>query len=199
MSDFERLEKQMNFILELDKIKLILRQTKLSNSDRRENDAEHSWHIALMAFTLAEHANIPNLDMLKILKMMILHDVVEIDAGDTFAYDTKGNEDKREREERAADRIFGLLPHDQCTEFRALWVEFDDMLTPEARFAAAMDRLQPMMLNYINGGGAWQEHQIGLSRVMARNKHIADGSETLWAYAKRFLEDAVQKGWLSND
>lgn len=199
MEKWERLERQMAFIRETDKIKNIFRQTQISTGERYENDAEHSWHIALMAFTLAEHADVPELDMLRMLKMLILHDIVEIDAGDTFAYDVKGNESKREREEKAADRIFGLLPEDQAGEYRALWEEFDAMETPESRFAAAMDRLQPMMLNYLNEGGTWNRHQVRLPQVIARNRHIADGSKALWEYAQTFLEDAVNRGWLEKE
>lgn len=199
MEKWARLERQMAFIRETDKIKDVFRQTQISTGQRFENDAEHSWHITLMAFTLAEHANVPGLDMLRMMKMLVLHDIVEIDAGDTFAYDVKGNESKREREVKAADRIFGLLPPDQEDEFRSLWEEFDAMQTPESRFAAAMDRLQPMMLNYINEGGTWNRHQVTLPMVVARNRHIAEGGELLWRYAVQFLQDAVAKGWLDAD
>ncbi len=192
-----RLAQQIEFIVECDKLKDIFRQTQLTKSRRAENDAEHSWHLCLCAITLAEHANFPNLDLLRVLKMVILHDLVEIDAGDTFAYDTAGMADQHEREALAADRIFGLLSPEQAREFRAIWDEFEAKQTPESKFANAVDRFQPMLLNCRTQGGAWQKHGITHDRVTARNRHIADGSRELWRYAERMLKDAVASGQLA--
>ena len=156
MTDFE---KQISFIMELDKIKKITRQTYLSDGSRKENDAEHSWHLALMTFVLADYANEP-IDVLKTMKMVLLHDVIEIDAGDTYAYDTEGNKTKRERELKAADRIFGLLPEAQQKEYRGLWDEFEAMETPESKFANMLDKVQPLFLNDASGGISWEEHGV---------------------------------------
>ena len=192
----ERLAQQIRFIIEVDRLKEIFRQTVLINSRRAENDAEHSWHLCLIVITLAEHANSPQLDVLRVLKMLILHDLVEIDAGDTFAYDTKAMADQHEREAVAADRIFGLLPADQALEFRALWNEFEARQTAEAKFAAAVDRFQPMLLNCQTEGAAWQKHGITRDRVLARNAHVAEGSTALWDYAARMIEQTVAAGHL---
>lgn len=194
LSDTNRLEQQIAFILEVDKLKQILRQTLKTGDRKRENDAEHSWHLALMVLVLAEHANTPDLDILKVLGMVILHDLVEIDAGDTFAYDEVGMLDKPEREQKAADRIFGLLPDDQEVRFRALWDEFEERVTPEACFAAALDRLQPVLLNINTAGHAWKKHGIRHNQVIDRNKHIAEGSEALWAEARDLIQGAVDRG-----
>ena len=193
----ERLARQIRFIVEVDKLKEIFRQTVLINSRRAENDAEHSWHLCLLVITLAEHANWPQLDVLRVLKMLILHDLVEIDAGDTFAYDTKAMVHQHEREAVAADRIFGLLPPDQQGEFRALWDEFEARQTPEAKFAAAVDRFQPMLLNCRTEGAAWRRHGITRDRVIARNSYIAEGSTALWEYAARMIEETVAAGHLA--
>ncbi len=195
-SPADRLEQQLRFIIEADKLKEIFRQTLVTQSRRSENSAEHSWHFALMVITLAEHSNHQPLDVLRILKMVLIHDLVEIDAGDTFAYDTVNLADQHEREARAADRIFGLLPADQTAEFRALWDEFEAKETPEARFAAACDRFHPMLLNVLTEGHAWRKHGVTQDKVLARNAHVADGSQTLWAYAVRMIDDAVAKGHL---
>lgn len=168
-----RLARQIEFIVEVDKLKEIFRQTVLTQSRRAENDAEHSWHLCLCIIVLAEHAKEPGLDVLKVLKMAIVHDLVEIDAGDTFAYDTARMADQHEREAVAAERIFGLLPPDQAAEFRALWDEFEEKATPEAKFATAVDRFQPMLLNVHSKGHAWQKHGVTYDRVVARNKHVA--------------------------
>ncbi len=192
-----RLEQQIRFLLEIDKLKEIFRQTVLLNSRRAENDAEHSWHLCLVVMVLAEHANTPDLDVLRVLKMLLIHDLVEIDAGDTFAYDTARLVDQHEREARAADRIFGLLPEDQATEFRALWDEFEARETPEAKFAAACDRFQPMLLNANTQGSAWQRHGITSDRVLSRNSIVQDGSGDLWAYAQEMIEAAVAAGHLA--
>ena len=189
-----RLARQVAFIVEADKLKNIFRQTVNTVSRRAENDAEHSWALCLLVITLAEHANVPHLDVLRALKMVILHDLVEIDAGDTFAYDTKNMADQHAREAIAADRIFGLLPAGQSAEFRALWDEFEARQTPESKFAAAVDRFHPMLLNCSTEGTAWKKHGITVDRVLARNAHIAEGSSELWAYAQQMLRDAFAAG-----
>ena len=192
-----RLVQQVQFIAEVDKLKDIFRQTLTSQSRRNENDAEHSWHLCLCAVVLAEHANTPDLNLLRVLQMLILHDLVEIDAGDTFAYDVARMADQHEREARAAERIFGLLPPDQAAEFRALWDEFEEKVTPEAKFATALDRFQPMLLNCRTDGAAWQRHGVTHDRVLARNRHIADGSAALWDYAEKMVQAAVDAGHLA--
>ena len=196
-SPAERLAQQIRFIVEVDRLKEIFRQTVLINSRRAENDAEHSWHLCLIVITLAEHANWARLNVLRVLQMLILHDLVEIDAGDTFAYDTRAMEGQHDREAVAADRIFGLLPADQALEFRALWDEFEARRTPEARFAAAVDRFQPMLLNCQTAGAAWRKHGITRDRVIARNSYFAEGSAALWDYSARMIEEAVAAGNLS--
>jgi putative hydrolase of HD superfamily len=195
--NLDRLSRQIRFIVEVDKLKEIFRQTLCTQSRRQENDAEHSWHLALLVIVLAEHSNHQPLDVLRVLKMVIIHDLVEIDAGDTFAYDTARMADQHAREAVAAERIFGLLPDDQRAEFRALWDEFEARVTPEAKFAAAVDRFQPMLLNCLTEGAAWRKHGVTSDRVIARNQHIAEGSAPLWEYARRLIDDAVQTGSLA--
>jgi putative hydrolase of HD superfamily len=192
----DRLVSQMQFILEIDRLKTVLRQTLLMDSSRQENSAEHTWHLAVMAVLLAEYANSP-IDLRRVLTMLLIHDIIEIDAGDTFAYDDKGNLDKHERETLAAERLFGLLPTDQATELRAAWDEFEEQVTPEARFANAMDRLQPLLHNYHTGGAAWRKHGVTADRVMVRAGQVAQGSEELFEYARALVEDAVSKGYLA--
>jgi putative hydrolase of HD superfamily len=192
-----RLVRQVEFIVEVDKLKDVFRQTVTTASRRAENDAEHSWHLCLCVLVLAEHANPPRLDVLRVLKMLIIHDLVEIDAGDTFAYDTARMAGQHDREVVAAERIFGLLPSDQMREFRALWDEFEERTTPEARFAAAIDRFQPMLLNCRTEGSAWQRHGVTHDRVLARNAHVAEGSQALWEYAARMVRQAVDAGHLA--
>lgn len=189
----ERLEQQLNFLLEMDKLKSVIRQTYLADGSRKEDDAEHSWHLAMMAFILAEYANEP-IDVLKTMKMVMLHDVIEIDAGDTYAYDTAGNATKRVRELAAADRIFALLPADQAAEFRGLWDEFEAMETMEARFANTLDKVQPLLLNNASGGKSWMEHGVKASQVMGRNARTSEGSEVLWQYVKTLIEENISKG-----
>ncbi len=191
------LRQQMEFLLELDKAKQIGRQTYLSDGSRKENDAEHSWHMALMVFLLADYANEP-IDVLKTMKMILLHDVIEIDAGDTYAYDEEGNQTKRARECAAADRIFGLLPKGQGQECRMLWEEFEAMETPEAKFANMLDKIQPLLLNDASGGRSWREHGIKKSQVLARNARVHEGSEELWAYARELIEKNVKNGNLQD-
>jgi putative hydrolase of HD superfamily len=193
----ERLAQQIAFILELDRLKTVLRQTLLTDGSRRENSAEHSWHLALMAIVLAEHADTP-LDVGRVVAMLLIHDVVEIDAGDTFCYDAAGVLDQEERERLAADRLFGLLPSDQAAAMRGLWDEFEARQTPEARFAAAMDRMQPLLHNLQTGGGTWQIHGIALDQVLARTCPIGAGSTRLWAYAQDLLAQAVSSGMLAS-
>jgi putative hydrolases of HD superfamily len=187
---------QIHFLLEIDKLKEILRQSYLTRSGRRENSAEHSWHVALMAVILAEHANVA-VDVLKVVKMLLIHDIVEIDAGDAYIYDDAAQHAKAAREQEAATRLFGLLPPTQAQELRELWQEYEQRLSPEARFGAALDRLMPMLHNYHTQGRSWQEHGIHSSQVYARNAHIAEGSQTLWQYARTLIEEAVQKNYLS--
>jgi putative hydrolase of HD superfamily len=191
-----RLEQQIRFIIEIDKLKSIYRRTCLINERRNENTAEHSWHIAVMAMILSEYAN-AKVDIAKVLKMTLVHDIVEIDAGDTFVYDTQAALDKAERERHAADRLFGLLPADQGAELRGLWDEFEARETPEARFAAALDRLIPQLHNYYNQGGSWKEHAITHDRVVARNVTMKEGAATLWEWTRQLLDDAVAKGFLT--
>ena len=193
----ERLAQQIAFIVEADRLKEVFRQTLVTQSRRRENDAEHSWHLCLLVLVLAEHAEFKGLDLLRVLKMVILHDLVEIDAGDTFAYDTAAMANQHEREARAADRIFGLLPADQASAFRAIWDEFEARQTPESKFAAAVDRFQPMLLNCLTEGAAWQRHGVTHDRVVARNAHIAAGSARLWDYAEKMIQAAVDAGHLA--
>ncbi len=189
----DTLERQIRFLLELDKQKEIGRQTYLADGSRKEGDAEHAWHMAIMAFVLADYAN-EKIDVLKTIKMALLHDVVEIDAGDTYAYDTEGNKTKREREERAAERIYGMLPEEQQEEYRALWEEFEAMETPEAKFANALDRVQPMLLNDASDGKSWREHGIRKEQVLNRNGRTKEGSEALWDYVLGLVEKNVKKG-----
>ena len=197
--DIKRLQKQMEFIIEIDKLKTIIRQSHIIDCTKKENDAEHSWHIAVMALILSEHANFKNIDILKVIKMLLIHDLVEIDAGDTYAYDEKGHEDKREREEIAAKRIFGLLPKDQGKEYYKLWLEFEDLKTKESRFASALDRIQPILLNYHAQGKSWKEHQVSKQMVIKRNEYTKDGSRKIWRYIEKILEDATEKGYLINE
>jgi putative hydrolase of HD superfamily len=192
--DQQRLDQQFDFIREIDKEKLIGRQTYLSDGMRKENDAEHAWHMAIMTLLLSEYAN-EKIDVLKTISMLLIHDLVEIDAGDTYAYDEEGKKTQQEREGKAADRIFGLLPEDQQVKLRSLWEEFEARETPEAKFARVMDNLQPMMLNAATDGKAWEEHQVQLAQILARNEHTAEGSKELWEYAyQNFLLPNVAKG-----
>lgn len=190
----ERLDQQFDFIREIDQEKTIGRQTYISDASRKENDAEHAWHAAVMTILLSEYAN-ENINVLKTVSMILLHDVVEIDAGDTYAYDEIGKKTQHQREERAAERIYGLLPNDQRQKLLALWEEFEEAKTPEAKFARAMDHLQPMMLNDATNGKSWLEHGVELSQILARNAHTVEGSKKLWDYAKTNWIDAnVEKG-----
>ena len=190
--DMERLKQQLQFIVEVDKLKNVLRRTYLVDGSRRENTAEHSWHLTIMAVLLAEHAN-EKIDLLRVLKMLVVHDIVEIDAGDTFCYNDAGALTKAERENRAADRIFYLLPADQASELRDLWQEFEERATNEAKFAAALDRLIPLLHNFHTEGRSWREHSIMSTQVMQRNRHIVEGSESLWEFAQNLINEAIEK------
>ncbi len=195
----ERLEQQFRFALEADKEKKIGRQTWLSDGSRKENDAEHAWHLALMTILLSEHAN-EEIDVLKTVTMVLIHDIVEIDAGDTYAYDAAGQATAHEREQRAAERLFGLLPEDQGQKLKALWEEFEARSTPEARFARTLDNCQPMMLNAASDGKSWVEHEVRLSQVLKRNEKTAQGSERIWEHMKRaYLKPNVELGRLQDD
>ncbi len=194
----ERLEKQLQFILELDKEKNIFRQTHLSNHGRRENDAEHAWHMAIMAALLSEYSN-EKVDVLKVILMCLIHDVVEIDAGDTYAYDEEGKKSQAAREQAAADRLFGLLPQDQGTYFRALFEEFEAYETAESRFAHAMDNVQPFLLNDSNDGGDWREHGVSITQVLGRQSKTALGSRTLFDYCYEKLENHTARGNIKED
>lgn len=196
MDTLARLERQIGFIIEADRLKEVFRQSLNSQSRRRENDAEHSWALCLIVITIAEHANVPDFDVLHVLKMLLIHDIVEIDAGDTFAYDDAAMATQYERESKAADRLFGLLPEDQAAEFRALWEEFEAYESVEARFARSIDRFQPMLLNCLSEGAAWNNHGVTRDMVIDRNRMIADGCKPLWEYAQQMVERAVEAGHL---
>lgn len=195
--DQERFLKQIAFVLETDKEKNIFRQTHLSGHGRRENDAEHAWHMAMMIYLLKEYAN-EEFDVAKAMMMALIHDVVEIDAGDTYAYDMKGLETQKEREEKAADRIFGLLPDDQQKELRGLFEEFEAYETPEAKFVHAMDNFQPLLLNDSNEGSDWKEHQVCRSQIMKRHAKTRLGSEVIGFYAEALIAENVKKGNLTD-
>jgi putative hydrolase of HD superfamily len=189
-----RLEQQMNFILEIDKLKNIQRQTLIVDGTRHENSAEHSWHIALMGLLLAEHVDQPEpLDLLKVVKMLLVHDIIEIDAGDVFAYDE--DEGREEREKKAGQRIFGLLPEDQAEELYQLWREFEERQTPEACYAASLDRLLPLVQNYLTGGYTWVKYHIPEEKVRKRNQVIIESSQELWQYAQSIIDQAKEKGY----
>ena len=186
----ERLQQQMKFILEVDKVKQIIRQTYLADGSRKENDAEHSWHLALMAVLLKEYAN-EEVDLAKVIPMVLLHDLVEIDAGDTYAYDQAGLATQRARETKAADRIFGMLPEDQGTKFRNLWEEFEAYETAEAKFAH--------VLNDASGGKSWKEHTVHKSQIYKRNEHTAEGSREIWEYMQQLIDKHIQLGHVIDD
>ena len=194
----ERLRKQIDFILEADKEKNILRQTHLSGNGRRENDAEHAWHMAVMIYLLKEYAN-EEFDIAKAMLMALIHDIVEIDAGDTYAYDPKGLETKEAREEQAAKRLFGLLPEDQGEELKSLFEEYEANETPEARFVRVMDNFQPLLLNNSNDGRDWKEHEITKSQVLKRHMKTKLGSNVIWERSEKIIEDNVRRGNLKDE
>lgn len=197
-ADRERLRQQIEFIVEIDKVKNIFRQTYLADGARKENDAEHSWHIALMAVLLKEYVG-EEVDVAKVMTMVLLHDLVEIDAGDTYAYDSEGAKSKREREVKAADRIFGLLPADQGTYFRDLWEEFEAYETPDAKYAHLLDNFQPLLLNDASGGKSWKEHGVHKNQIYKRNEKVLETSETVWNVIQEIVEDHVKRGNVFGD
>jgi putative hydrolases of HD superfamily len=190
-----RLAQQIEFLIEIDKLKQILRQTFLTDRTRQENSAEHSWHIAIMAMILAEYAP-TGVDISSAIKMLLIHDLVEIDAGDTFCYDQQGYKSKAEREILAAKRLFGLLPADQESELRNLWLEFEGQKTPTAQFATALDRIQPLLHNQINQGGSWQIHGISREQVIKRMAPVKTGTPELWTFVEQVIDDCVAAGYL---
>ncbi len=193
MTDKERLQRQIDFLVEADKEKNILRQTRLSGHGRRENDAEHAWHMALTVYLLREYANEP-FDVSRAILMSLIHDLVEIDAGDTYAYDPEGMKTQAEREEAAARRIFGILPPDQEAEMHALFREFEEGVTPEARFARTMDNFQPLLLNHANGGRDWREHGVSEEQVRRRQSSSEHGSAEIYRYTDALIRENVEKG-----
>lgn len=197
--DPERLQKQMEFALEIDKEKSIVRQNYIADAARRENDTEHAWHMAVMALFLSEYAR-EEIDLLRTISMILIHDLVEIDAGDTYAYDETGKETQRERELAAAERLFNMLPADQAAHFRSLWDEFEERATPEAKFARTLDNIQPAMLNAASGGRSWAEHCVRLSSILKRNEISPEGAPALWDYSREhFIGEYVKKGIITND
>jgi putative hydrolase of HD superfamily len=193
--DSKRLDQQIEFLVEIDRLKSIVRQTLLVDGSRQEDSAEHSWHLAILAVVLVEHSNAP-VNLFRVLKMILVHDLVEIDAEDTYCYDEEANRNKEEREKKAADRIFNLLPPDQAVEFHSLWEEFECRQTADAIFAAALDRLQPLLINFRAGGVMWRKHRIRKEQVYLRNSPMEEGSPVLWEYAERMIKDAIEKGWI---
>jgi putative hydrolase of HD superfamily len=190
----QQFARRIDFLLEIDRLKHVLRRTYLPGSDRHENTAEHSWHLALAALVLADYAAEP-VDLARVLSMVLVHDIVEIDAGDTFFYDAAGLLDKAEREQLAADRIFGLLPPDQAAELRGLWEEFESRRTPEAQFAYALDRFMPLLHNYLTGGRPWRQNGVRSEQVMAMTDNIAPGSSVVAAFARDLVADAMSRGY----
>lgn len=194
----DRLEKQLALLIELDKLKSVLRRTRVKSAEGRlENSGEHSWHVALMAVLMEEHANAP-VDICRVMKMLLIHDVVEIDAGDTFVYDTAATKEQAEKEIKAAERLFGMLPIGQGQELLALWQEFEAAQSDDAKYAKALDRLIPMLLNYHNNGQSWKENSVTREQALTINKRIEFGSVTLWDKAKELIEEATEKGWLKS-
>lgn len=193
-----RLNQQIQFILEIDRLKHILRQTLLIDGSRRENSAEHSWHLAIMALTLSEYAP-PGVDLIRAIKMLLIHDLVEIDAGDTFCYDVQANQSKAEKELQAASRLFGLLPEDQAKELRSLWDEFETGETHTAKFAAALDRIQPLLHNQQTQGGTWRIHNIRRDQVMKRVAPVETGAPELWPFILQLIDDCVAADYLQEN
>ncbi|HCG7187867.1 TPA: HD domain-containing protein [Vibrio parahaemolyticus] len=194
----DRLEKQLALLIELDKLKSVLRRTRVKSAEGRlENSGEHSWHVALMAVLMEEHANAP-VDICRVMKMLLIHDVVEIDAGDTFVYDTAATKEQAEKEIKAAERLSCMLPTDQGQELLALWQEFEAAQSDDAKYAKALDRLIPMLLNYHNNGQSWKENSVTREQALTINKRIEFGSVTLWDKAKELIEEATEKGWLKS-
>lgn len=195
----EKFTTQVDFIIEIDKLKSVFRKSLLLDNSRQENVAEHSWHLAMAVTLLEPYSNFKNMNMLKALKMALIHDIVEIDAGDTYAYDTSANKDKREREEKAAERIYGLLMNSQQDELKNLWHEFEERKTPEAKYVDAVDRFLPIMHNYLTKGLNWQAFGVTPTMVLTRNSPIQDGSEFLWKFVNDIVDEAKEKGYLIVD
>jgi putative hydrolase of HD superfamily len=193
----DRFRQQIEFILEVDKLKNVLRMTILMDRSRQENSAEHSWHIALTVLILSEYTKDSDVDLFRVMKILLIHDLIEIDAGDTYCYDDQGRQDQAQREKKAADRIFNLLPADQATALRELWDEFEERKTPESRFANALDRLQPFLHNYFTEGQTWQENNIKSAQVKSRMRPVDDGAPVLWNYVSSLIDDGVKKGFLA--
>ena len=193
----DRMKQQIAFLMEIDKVKNIFRQTYLADGKRKENDAEHSWHLAIAAFLLKEYVA-EDVDVMKVMIMVLIHDLVEIDAGDTYAYDSEGTKSKRERELKAAERIFGILPKDQGTYFRSLWDEFEEYSTEDAKFAHLLDNFQPLLLNDASDGKSWAEHGVHKAQVCKRNERIADTSDIVWEKMLEIMDKHVEKGNLKN-
>ena len=193
---YDRLKQQIEFVIEIDKLKSVLRKTILMGSSRQENAAEHSWHLAVMAIFLSEYAGEKRIDLLRVLKMLLIHDIVEIDAGDTYCYDDAEVAKQAAREKKASERIFSILPSDQAEEFRSLWDEFGARETSESRFANALDCFQPVLHNYNTDGKIWKKHRITRDQVLKRNEHIQYSAPVLWEYISKFIDDAVRQGML---
>lgn len=189
----ERLQKQLDFILEIDKEKNIFRQTHLSGHGRNENDAEHAWHMAIMAYLLQEYSN-EKIDVARVMLMCLIHDVVEIDAGDTYAYDAEGLKTQKAREEEAKERLYSMLPEDQKADLTAIFDEFEERKTPEAKFARALDNLQPLLLNNSNDGGDWKNHDVTAEKVYERQSRTREGSEKLFEVTDKILKENIAKG-----
>ena len=196
-NQIQRLQQQIEFMLEIDKLKHIFRRTILTDRSREENSAEHSWHIAMAAFLFSEYAQDQEMDLYRVIKMLLVHDLVEIDAGDTYCYDHQSRQDQARREQEAAERIFKILPSDQSQSFRALWVEFENKDTPESKYANALDRFQPFLQNYVTRGQIWRKNNITRRQVMDRMKPVFDGAPVLWNLVKLLIDDAVQKKYLA--
>ncbi|MEE1087117.1 MAG: HD domain-containing protein [Schaedlerella sp.] len=188
-----RMEQQIQFIIEIDKVKNIFRQTYLADENRKENDAEHSWHIALMAYLLQEYVE-ESVDVGRVMLMVLIHDLVEIDAGDTYAYDAEGAKTKREREVKAADRVFGMLPEEQGKHLRELWEEFEEYKTADAKYAHLLDNFQPLLLNDASKGTSWAEHNVKKSQIYKRNEHIEETSKEIWKCMQGIVEKHIKKG-----
>ncbi len=191
----EKLAQQMAFICEIEKLKTVYRQNTVIDQSRKENSAEHSWHLAIMALILADYSKDPNIDVLRVIKMVLIHDLVEIDAGDTFLYDESGNADKLQREERAAARIFGLLPDEQKKELSELWREFDERSSPDALFAAALDNMQPVINHYLSDGCGIRGHDITSEQVVEKKQFIGEIAPALWSYTKQTIEKSKERGF----
>lgn len=194
--DYDRLNKQMDFLIEVDKLKTILRQSVIADKSKRENDAEHSWHFALISTILYEYCDTKKVNLTRVLKMALIHDLVEIYAGDTFAYDIEGYKDKEEREFKAATKIFGLLPDDQTEEYKNLWEEFERMETPDAIYASTIDRLQPFLLNHATDGHTWKQGEVKSNQVYNRIGVLKESMPSLWEYIDQIIKDSIKKGYI---